>query len=74
MADNRLYTLKSARVFRNLTQQELADKLGVHVNTYSDWEKHPENLRIKTAQKIAEILEISAGDIFFGTDTTKCSF
>ena len=73
MSDNRLYTLKSARVFRNMTQQELADKLGVHVNTYSDWERHPEDLKIRNAKRIAEILDISANDIFFGSDTTKCS-
>ncbi len=32
------FSLRTARMFRNITQQEMADKLGVHCNTYADWE------------------------------------
>lgn len=66
------FTLKSARMFRDLTQQEMADSLGVHCNTYAEWEKHPEKVRIKDAEKIALVLEMPMNAIFYGSDTTKC--
>ena len=67
------FTLKSARAYRNLTQQEMADQLGVHCNTYAEWERHPENVRIRDAEKIAIVLGMPMNAIFYGSDTTKCS-
>lgn len=68
-----VFTLKSARMYRNLTQQEMADHLGVHSNTYAEWERHPENIRIKDAEKISLVLNMPMSAIFYGSDTTKCS-
>ena len=66
------FSLKSARALRNYTQQEMADLLGVHCNTYADWEKHPENVRIKDAKRIASVLELPVSAIFYGPYTTNC--
>lgn len=66
------FSLKSARAFRNITQQEMADRLGVHCNTYAYWEKHPETIRIKDAEKISMVLDMPVSAIFYGINTTKC--
>ncbi len=69
----RKFTLKSARMYRNLTQQEMADYIGVHCNTYAEWEKHPEKVRIKDAERISSVLDMPMDAIFYGPSTTKCS-
>lgn len=60
-----MYTLKQARVGANLTMQETADKLGVFVQTYSKYEKHPETMSIAMGKKFAEIVGLDFEDIIF---------
>ena len=59
-------TMKQARVGIDATQQDIADKMGVHVQTYARMEKHPEDVTISQAVKFAEIVGLSVSDIFFG--------
>lgn len=68
------FTLKSARVYRGFSQEEMADKLGVHRNTYANWEAHPDVVSIKNAELISQVLQMPISAIFFGTDSTKCSY
>jgi DNA-binding XRE family transcriptional regulator len=36
--------MKMARIGVGLSQAEIADKLGVNINTYGRWEKDPESM------------------------------
>lgn len=57
-------TLKMARVGAGLTQAETAYKLGVHPQTYSKYEKNPEEMSIKDARKFCDICGVKMDDIF----------
>jgi len=59
-------TLKQARIGINATQQEIADKMGVHVQTYARMEKHPEDMTIAQAKRFSDIVKRPVGDIYFG--------
>jgi DNA-binding XRE family transcriptional regulator len=58
-------TLKKNRTERGLSQQELADRVGVHVNTVVNWEEHPENMSIKRAFEVVDALGVTIDDIIF---------
>ena len=58
-------TMKQARVGADMTQQEVADKLGVHVQTYQRMESHPGDVTIKQGKNFAEIVGLRFDDIFF---------
>lgn len=58
-------TMKQARIGIEATQQEIADKLGVHVQTYARMEKHPEDMTIKQALMFAKIVGLQISDISF---------
>lgn len=62
-------TMKMARVGANLTQQQVADKMGVHVQTYSKMENDSESVTIKEAKLFSSITGVSCSDIFFGDDS-----
>lgn len=58
-------TLKQTRLIKEKTQDEMAQMLGVHVQTYRKLEENPENVTIGQAKKISSFLDISYNDIFF---------
>lgn len=51
-------TLKSARLEKGWTQQQVADKLGITKGTYSNIERKQRNPSLKTALKIQKILHV----------------
>ncbi len=57
--------LRAWRRAKDISQTDMAEKLGIHVNTYQNWEKKPESISISNALRIAQILEISINDISF---------
>ena len=61
-------TMKQARIGIDATQQDIADKMGVHVQTYARMEKHPEDLTIKQALQFAAIVGRPISDIYFGIE------
>ena len=61
-------TMKMARVGANLTQQEVADIMGIHVQTYMKMEKNPEEVSIKDAKRFSKIVGVPWSDIFFDKD------
>ncbi|MBD8589179.1 helix-turn-helix transcriptional regulator [Peribacillus simplex] len=65
-----ILTLKQARLLKGFTQREIASKLGVHVQTYSKMEKKPDEVTVKEAKEICDILELSYDFIFFNVDST----
>lgn len=67
MSKEERISLRSARMMRGITQAEMAEKLDVHRNTYVNWEEHPEDISMKNARRICEILDLTADDIIFFT-------
>ena len=61
-------TMRQARIGIDATQQEIADKMGVHVQTYARMEKHPEDLTIKQAVQFAAIVGHPISDLYFGVE------
>lgn len=61
-------TMKQARIGINATQQEIADKMGVHVQTYARMEKEPEDITIKEAKLFSQIVGLPISDIYFGLE------
>ena len=49
------YTPKQIRLLNEATQQEYADKMGVHVQTYRKMESHPEEMTIGQAKLFSNI-------------------
>ena len=61
-------SLRAWRRAKDITQQDMADRLQIHVNTYQKWEDRPETISISYATKISEILGVSLNDIEFVTE------
>ncbi len=64
------FTVRQARQFAGLTQQKMADTLGVHRSTYIKLEDHPDEITIAQARIISQATGISVDNIFFSTDST----
>ena len=60
--------LRRARKAKNLSQQQLADKLGVAVGSVGNWEVGPSKPRPGTLGKIADILGISSEKLLYGSE------
>lgn len=65
-------TMKQARVGADMSQKDVANKLGVHQQTYMKYEAHPEELSIKLAKRFAQVVGVRASDIFVLDDSTEC--
>lgn len=63
-------TLKKARVISDKTQKEMAQALGVCVDTYRKLENHPDDVTVKQAKIVSNITGISYDDIFFTANST----
>ncbi|QDK80820.1 helix-turn-helix transcriptional regulator [Spirosoma sp. KCTC 42546] len=48
--------IREARKAKGMTQQEMADKLGISKSAYSRYESGSQNITIVTLQKIGEVL------------------
>lgn len=58
-------TLRQHRLVREISQEKMADELGVHRNTYAALEENPGKMSVDQAKTIAKILEVTVDDIFF---------
>lgn len=59
------FKLKQARAEKNITQQELADAIGVTVMTYNLKENGKRAFIEEEMKKICRVLDKPADDIFF---------
>lgn len=59
----RKWTLKELRVLNGLTQTEMAEKVGIHPNTYREYETDISRVRIGTILRICEVLSIKPTEI-----------
>ena len=55
--------LKAARVMKELTQEEAAEKLGVSRRTYINWENKVFNMKHKDEMAIVKVLGIPNNEI-----------
>lgn len=62
-------TVKKARHLMGLTQKEMAEIMGVHVQTYMKWEKNPDEMTIATAKRFSHIVNIGIDQIFFDRES-----
>ena len=51
--------IKQVRVARNLTQQDLADKMGLKRNTISQWESGSRNVSVEQLIEIARVVGVT---------------
>lgn len=58
-------SMKQARVGANMTQAQIADKMGIHPQTYAKIERHPGSATIDQAKQFSKIVGVSMDDIFF---------
>jgi DNA-binding XRE family transcriptional regulator len=65
------YTVKQARLLCGKTQQEMADLMGIHRNTYQKIESDPESATIRHAKMICTITNLPIDSIFFGRNSTE---
>ena len=57
--------LRQARRIRDKTQDEMAELLNVHVQTYRKIEENPDLATVEQAKKIAQYLNLPYNEIFF---------
>lgn len=58
-------TIKEWRRVKEKSQEQMANLIGVHINTYRSWEENPGEMRLSKAALIAEELGITLDDILF---------
>ena len=58
-------SIAELRRLNNVSQQEMAEYIGVHVNTYRRLESNPKEFRVSQAVKIAKRFNVAIGDIIF---------
>lgn len=58
-------TVREWRRVREISQESMAEKLKIHVNTYQRWEKEPGLITFEKAVEISKILGVSLNDISF---------
>ncbi len=56
--------IKRARKDKKMTQEDLADKVGLHYTTVSRIERGLSNPPVQTIDKIAKALKVSLSDLF----------
>ena len=60
--------LKALRIEQALTQQELADKAGVALNTVARLERNESEPHMPTARKLARVLDVHPRELTKGGD------
>lgn len=61
---------KQARLLCDLTQKDVAERLGVHRDTYLKWEKNPDNMPVGKARVFSSIVGVKMDQIFFDSQST----
>ncbi len=58
-------TVRQARESVGMTQEDVADKLGIVRQTYAKFEEHPEKATIEQAKRICEVIGAEFGNVVF---------
>lgn len=62
--------IKLVRQAKGLTQEAVAEKLGMSVTAYGDIERGDKGLKVSKLQEIADVLEMTASELLDLTDKT----
>lgn len=62
-------TLRAIREEKGVTKKAVSNHLGVTDKTYSKYENHPETMKVETAKRIADFLNVEVSDIFFASNS-----
>ncbi|GGG15763.1 hypothetical protein GCM10007425_07570 [Lysinibacillus alkalisoli] len=66
------YTLEKARLKSNISTKEVANSLGISVNTYMEYERYKKIFRMDQALEFAKVVQLSLDDIiFFSIEDTE---
>ncbi|WP_217594110.1 helix-turn-helix domain-containing protein [Cohnella sp. GbtcB17] len=63
-------TVRQARLLSDKTQQNMADMMDVHKQTYAKWEKHPDAMPVGKAKEFSAIVGLGVDEIFFDPCST----
>ncbi len=66
--------LKKARVSKNITQEELAEKLNVSVAFLSRVERGSSNFNLKRIEQVCNVLGITEAEIINGTSKNSSNY
>lgn len=58
-------SVKAARIDAGLTQEEVANKLNIHAQTYMKLEKSPEKMTVRMANDFCKIVNRNLEAIYF---------
>lgn len=64
-------TIRAARVNAGLTQDQMAERLGVSLTTLNAWERGRKSIRPAYLYAICQITGFEPGDIFFPDTVSK---
>ncbi len=64
------FAVKMLREKRNLTQEDLAEKAGIHRTYLSDIERGSRNVALINIERLAQSLSVSIHDLFRQVDQT----
>lgn len=64
------FTIKQAREYAGLTQQEAAKRLGIALATYQGYEWGDVEMRIGMAKKFAKLVSIPLAQLIFYSKTS----
>ena len=56
--------IRLIREAKGLTQEQVAEKLGICVNSYGDIERGDSDIKVSRLEKIAEVFEIRLSELF----------
>ena len=62
--------MKQARQYSGLTQEEIAEKMDMHRDTYRKLETNPEKATVEQARLFSQIVGIGLDQIFFAGEST----
>mgnify|MGYP000746678997 CR=1 FL=1 len=57
--DIKINRIRDLREDKDLTQEQVASKLGYHTTTYKRWEENVHSIKLKDAEKIANFYDVS---------------
>lgn len=64
MNNDQQFTVKELRARKNKTQAEVAQDLGISIQTYNAWEKDISNVAVSKVQALADYFGVAIGQIF----------